>query len=132
MVYLNDDSNKLRHSQFTGNQWTTPFFLKGGRYVAESDKTPALTYNGQIEARLQLMFPDKGSPKLRSVLYGIQNGSSIGQAKWFDERNLMGLSGEKPLSAIFYQGCVHMVYQRNDGTLGHSTFAPEDVHPSVR
>lgn len=132
MAYLNDDSDNLMHTQFTGHQWTSPFFVKGGGYSAKSNTTPALTYNGQIEARLQLMFPDQRSPRLRSVLYGIPEGSAVRQAKWFDERNLMGLSGEKPLSAIFYQGCVHMVYQRNDDTLGHSTFAPEDVHPSVR
>ena len=132
MVYLKDDSDNLMHTQFTGHQWTRPFFVKGGGYAAKSNTTPALTYNGKIEARLQLMFPDKRSPRLRSVLYGIPEGSAVRQAKWFDERNLMRLSGEKPLSAVFYQGCVHMVYQRSDDTLGHSIFAPEDVHPSVK
>lgn len=132
MVYLKDNSNNLMHSQFTGHQWTTPFFVKAGRVSTKSSTTPALTYNRQIEARLQLMFPATGSSNLRSALYGIRAGSTTRQARWYDERNLLGLTGEKAVSAIFYQGCVHMVYQRNDGTLGHSTFAPEDVHPSVR
>ncbi|MGE0475068.1 MAG: hypothetical protein AB7P17_15645, partial [Nitrospirales bacterium] len=132
MVYLKDDSKNLMHTQFAGQQWTTPFFVKAGRLSSKSHTTPALTYNGQIEARLQLMFPADGSSNLRSALYGIPDGATPRQAKWFDERNLLGLAGEKAVSAIFYQGCVHMVYQRNDGTLGHSTFAPEDVHPGVR
>lgn len=132
MVYLKDNSNNLMHTQFTGNQWTTPFFVKAGRLSSKSSTIPALTYNGQIEARLQLMFSATGSSNLRSALYGIPEGATPRQARWFDERNLLGLKGEKAVSAIFYQGCVHMVYQRNDDTLGHSTFAPEDVHPSVR
>ena len=131
MAYLKDDSNNLMHTQFTGNQWTTPFYVKAGRVSSKSSTTPALTYNGQIEARLELMFSANNSDNLRSALYGIPEGTTPRQAKWFDERGLLNLKSEGAPAVVFYQGCVHLVY-RKGGKLWHSKFSPEIVHPSVR